>query len=55
MKNIYRQAMENLEKQYLETWKKADEEKKQTGKVSKATERILIQIENEMEMLNEAF
>lgn len=54
MKSIYRQAMENLEKQYLETWKKADDEKKQTGKVSKATELRLIQMEKELQMLEEA-
>ena len=53
-REYYRQAMENLEKKYLEAWRKADEEKKKTGKVSKATEMRLEQMEVELQILEEA-
>ena len=49
-----RERMEALEKMYIEEWRKADEEKKKKGKVSKATELRLIQMEKELQMLEEA-
>lgn len=40
---------EELARRYRETWKKADAEKKATGKVSRETTRQLIKLEKELE------
>lgn len=41
-------TFKELAKRYEETWRKADAEKKATGKVSRATTRELIRLEKEL-------
>ena len=50
----YDKAMKNLAEEYIRVWDIADAEKKQTGKVSEETENVLIAIENEIAMLENA-
>ena len=45
------QRLDELAREYLEAWNKADNEKKYDGKVSRATNLLLCRIERELKAL----
>ena len=54
-RKAYDTAMASLAEQYMLAWDRADEEKRLTGCVSDEAERLLINLEKEMDKLEAAF